>query len=486
MKKTRTNFPVWRIALTDLVVALVTTFGVQLTWPTDPFIVLNTLHLPIPVAANYTLISLVIVAIWVFMLWQTGSWSQSILGAGPAEYQKVTRATLITFLSIALISYLTKAEIARGYLLLTLPIGIVLLLIARRFWRGVLIRRRARGRYCKKAVVVGSVKSSDELCAKLALHPEAGLTVVGAFLSQHSIPMTESQQLTLTESGVPIWGGIDDLLPVIRGQHIDSVIVGSADELSPMDVRKLGWELMPRRENLYLAANIFDIAGPRLSLKPVSGLSLIEVDEPQLTGLNRFLKRAIDIVLSLVALILAIPLFIGVAIAIKRFDGKSVFFVQERIGRHGRPFKMVKFRTMRVSAEREVPELLDADHDIAGNTVLFKLKDDPRVTKPGVWLRRYSIDELPQLLNVLVGQMSLVGPRPPLKSEVAQYDTHVKSRFLVKPGITGLWQISGRSDLSWEESVRADLSYVQNWSIASDLLILLRTIRVVVSGRGAY
>ena len=476
----------WRIALTDMAVALVTTFGVQFTWRTNTFVVLNTLHLPINVEATYTQVSAAIVGLWMIMLWQTGAWSQAILGSGPTEYQKVTRATLWTFLIVALVSYLTKAEIARGYLLLTLPLGILLLIIARRVWREVLIRGRAHGQYSRRAVVVGSERSSDELCDKIAAHPEAGLRVVGAFLSQHSIPKSHAQQLSLASSGVPIWGGIDDVLEVIRGQHIDSVIVGSADDLSPLDVRKLGWELLPSRENLYLAANIFDIAGPRLSLRPVSGLSLIEVNEPQLKGINRVIKRTIDLVLGILALVISIPLFCVAAIAIKRFDGGPVFFVQERVGRHGHPFRMIKFRTMINSAESQLPEVIDTDHDIAGNTVLFKLKDDPRVTKPGVWLRRYSIDELPQLLNVIAGKMSLVGPRPPLKTEVEQYDSHVLSRFIVKPGITGLWQISGRSDLTWEESVRADLTYVQNWSIASDLLILLRTIRVVLTGHGAY
>lgn len=486
MREARKKFPIWKIAISDLVIVFLTTFGVQFFWRTNKSIILSTLHLPVTIEATYTQVSLIIVLLWMLMLWQSGAWSESILGSGPAEYQRVARSTLLTFLAVALFSYLVKAEVARGYVLLTLPIGIILLLIERRVWRGYLIRSRARGKYCKKAVVLGSVKSSEELCAKLALHPESGLSVVGAFLSQHSVPQSETQQLKLASSDVPIWGGIDDLLPVIRGKDIDSVIVGSADELSPVDVRRLGWELLPSRENLYLAANIFDIAGPRLSLKPVSGLSLIEVEEPQLRGVNRFLKRTIDILLSTLLLIVTSPLFIVAAIAIKRFDGQAVFFEQERIGRYGQPFRMIKFRTMSLDAEAGISDLVDTDHDPAGNSVLFKLKDDPRVTKPGVWLRRYSVDELPQLVNVLSGRMSLVGPRPPLRREVEQYDTHVLSRFVVKPGMTGLWQISGRSDLTWEESVRADLSYIQNWSILADLIILWRTARVVITGRGAY
>lgn len=486
MSALRVKFPVWRIALSDFVITLTTTLAVQFVWPTSGTLVLSGLNLPGKVTPTYTAVSLLIAAMWWISLWQIGSWRENVLGYGTSEYSKVARATFFTFTVIALISYLTKAQVARGYLLLALPVGLALILTSRWVWRKVLIVNRKRGNFRRTAVIIGSPKSADTVCEKLSQNDEVGLQVQGAFLSQHLVPLSQSQQLSLPRSGVPIWGGLDDLIPTIRGQNIDSVIVASADELSPSDVRKLGWELLPSREKLYLAANIVDVAGPRLSIKPVAGLPLIEVDQPQFEGTNRILKRWLDIFMGLIILILTIPLFLIAAIHIKMCDGHKIFFTQDRIGRFGKPFKIFKFRTMSSVAEREQANIDLAEHDLTGNTVLFKLKDDPRVTPAGRWLRRFSVDELPQLLNVLIGNMSLVGPRPPLAKEVELYDSYVYSRFIVKPGMTGLWQISGRSELSWEESIRADLSYVQNWSIMFDLVILWRTMKAVVTGRGAY
>lgn len=486
MSTRSTRFPIWRLAITDLCVALGVTLAVQWLWPVSGAVVLGQIGLGGQVLPTYTVVSLVIVALWVVGLWQTGSWRQSQLGSGASEYSSVALATIFTFVAVALFSYLTKAEIARGYLLLAMPIGLVGLLVGRKFWRNYLIARRRQGRFCDNAVIIGSLKSANDLAEKLAEHEELGLKVVGAFLSQHDVPRSMSQQLSLQTANIPIWGGIDDLLPIIRQQRIDSIIIGSADELSPSDVRRLGWELLPTREKLYLAANIVDVAGPRLALKPVAGLPLIEVEQPKFEGLNRVVKRWFDIVGALVAILLTLPITLFCALAVKLADRGPVFFRQHRIGHLGNHFVMLKFRTMHQNSEQLVQTLSATKHDTAGNTVLFKLKDDPRVTRPGRWMRRYSLDELPQLINVLLGSMSLVGPRPPLASEVEQYEDVVKHRFIVKPGITGLWQVSGRSDLTWEESVKADLGYVQNWSIMLDLIIMWRTMKAVITGKGAY
>ncbi len=179
------------------------------------------------------------------------------------------------------------------------------------------------------------------------------------------------------------------------------------------------------------------------------------------------------------------PVLLVLALLVKVTSTGPVFFLQERVGLNGSTFHMIKFRSMVVDAEQRLQELSALDR-AEGNTVLFKMKNDPRVTRVGAFMRRYSLDEVPQLFNVLVGSMSLVGPRPPLAREVERYDVHVHRRFLVKPGMTGLWQVSGRSDLSWEDSVRLDLYYVENWSMVGDLLILWRTARAVVAKDGAY
>ena len=232
-----------------------------------------------------------------------------------------------------------------------------------------------------------------------------------------------------------------------------------------------------------VAPSLVEVAGPRLSIRPVSGLPLLQVEQPQFTGARRFVKATFDRALSSLALILLSPLLLAIGVAVRLTSSGPALFRQERVGRNGRTFTMVKFRTMVVDAEAQRGELLSqSDRD----GLMFKMRSDPRITKVGALLRRYSLDELPQLINVVRGDMSLVGPRPPLPAEVAEYPADVRRRLLVHPGLTGLWQVSGRADLPWEESVRLDLRYVDNWSLAADLLILWKTARAVLSGSGAY
>lgn len=218
----------------------------------------------------------------------------------------------------------------------------------------------------------------------------------------------------------------------------------------------------------------------------MADLPLIHVSTPRLGGFSAALKRVFDILGAALGLLVISPFMLATAIAIKLDDGGPVFFRQTRVGRENQPFMMIKFRSMVVDAEARLAELEEREGQDAGNGVLFKMKDDPRITRVGRILRAYSIDELPQLINVLLGSMSMVGPRPPLASEVERYGTDVLRRLIVKPGITGLWQVGGRSDLDWEESVRLDLYYVENWSIVQDLIIIFRTVRVVLTRDGAY
>ena len=271
-------------------------------------------------------------------------------------------------------------------------------------------------------------------------------------------------------------------MEAIRENDIHMVAVTNGHHLSPDQVRLLGWKLADAHISLIMAPATTDIAGPRMHMQPLNGLPLVHVSTPRITGLSAFFKRAVDVVSSGLGLILLSPLFLVVALLVKR-DGGPVFFLQNRVGLNGEMFKMVKFRSMRTDAEEVKKRLLEQNE---GNGVLFKMKDDPRITPIGMFIRKYSIDELPQLWNVFIGDMSLVGPRPPLVEEVDQYEDIAYRRLLVKPGITGLWQVSGRSDLSWEESVRLDLYYVENWSLTGDLIILLRTVRAVFAKEGAY
>ena len=275
-----------------------------------------------------------------------------------------------------------------------------------------------------------------------------------------------------------------DIRHAIAASQADTVALTSAGELGPEGIRDLSWQLEKLGVDLVVSPGIVDVAGPRLTVRPVADLPLIHVDKPQYQGAKRFQKRAFDVCFSLLALLAASPVMIVAAVAVKVTSRGPVFYRAERIGQDSVPFRMIKFRTMVDDADRRLAEVADLNDSVGG--VLFKIRTDPRVTRVGRLLRRYSIDELPQFINVLLGEMSVVGPRPPLRREVETYDHRVRRRLLVRPGITGLWQVSGRSDLSWEDSVRLDLSYVENWSMLSDLAIAAKTVTAVCRSSGAY
>lgn len=438
-------------------------------------------------ALNYTLASLAIVVFWMASLSLFSSRKKEILGAGSEEYRRVVRATFALFAVLAIISYLGNLQIARGYVLIAMPVGLVCLLLSRWSWRQWLITTRKKGGFLTPAVVIGSVNSADEVSLQLMNNTEAGYQLLGCFLNGSLPPSSQSQQILLPKSNLPILGGFESAIRVMRELGANTIIVSNSDHLSPRDVRSLSWELIPGQENLVLAPSLLDVSGPRLHMYPVANLPLIRVETPNFSGGRRVLKRAFDLFASLLLLVLLSPVFTIVAIAIKRDSAGPVFFTQKRVGLHGKTFKMIKFRTMNTTAEAELKALQNTSVARgAGNHILFKIKDDPRITPIGKTLRKYSLDELPQLINVLKDNMSLVGPRPPLPSEVAQYDDHVLRKFFMKPGITGQWQVSGRSDLSWDDSVRADLMYVENWSFVNDLLILWKTTRAVFKSSGAY
>lgn len=304
-----------------------------------------------------------------------------------------------------------------------------------------------------------------------------GYTVVATCLPRGSVgeePDAGSDKLGRTEV---------DILAAVDMYAVDVVAVAADPELGGQSLRRLSWALEQRGIDLVVSPGIVEVAGPRISIRPVAGLSLLHLERPSVSGGPHLLKNIFDRVVGFFLLLLAAPILLVAAVLVKVTSRGPVLFRQTRVGRAGDEFSMLKFRSMVVDAEERKAEL----HELSdGNDVLFKLRDDPRVTRVGRYLRRFSVDELPQLVNVLRGEMSLVGPRPPLATEVATYAIDDARRMLVKPGLTGLWQVSGRSDLTWEESVRLDLRYVDNWSIALDLLILWKTARAVFGRDGAY
>ncbi len=264
----------------------------------------------------------------------------------------------------------------------------------------------------------------------------------------------------------------------------DTVAVGAWSDLSQADLRRLSWQLEGTRVALVVAPSLTDVAGPRIHIRPVAGLPLLHVEQPEFTGGRRLLKGTVDRVSSTCLLLVIAPLLLAIAIAVRLTSPGPALFRQVRVGHGGEVFTLNKFRTMYVDAEAQLATLAGSNE--ASDGLMFKMRDDPRITPVGRWLRRFSLDELPQLLNIVKSDMSVVGPRPPLPHEVAHYGDDVRRRLLVKPGLTGLWQVSGRSDLSWDESVRLDLHYVENWSIALDLAILARTVAAVARRDGAY
>jgi exopolysaccharide biosynthesis polyprenyl glycosylphosphotransferase len=431
---------------------------------------------------GYTTVSIIIAAGWLAALAIFRTRSRRIIGAGAEEYRRVWLATVSVFGAVAIVSTLFKLDIARGYLMIALPVGVVLLLGGRYFARHVVANNRKRHETCMtRVLVVGNPPAVRDLARSLARDPRAGYQVVGACVPGHYFRQT----IDVPQVGtIPVYGDEAKVLSALSDTGSHAVAITATERLDSRRIRDLSWQLEKLDVDLMVAPGVVDVAGPRLTMRPVAGLPLIHVEKPQYNGAKRFEKRAFDVVFSGAVLLLTLPILLVIAAAVKFTSRGPVFYLSERIGLDGKPFQMVKFRTMVDGADTMVDSLKDLNESDGG--VLFKIRQDPRVTPVGKFLRKYSIDELPQFINVLKRDMSVVGPRPPLAREVVAYDDHVKRRLLVRPGITGLWQVSGRSDLSWEDSVRLDLFYVENWSMMADFVIVFKTVKTMIAPSGAY
>ena len=423
----------------------------------------------------YLLVTLAAPVVWVLSCASVRAYEQRFLGAGGEEFERVFNAGVRLLALTAVVSLALRLEPARLYVLIALPTTVLLTLVLRYAARQRLHQLRAAGSCLHKVVVVGRERSCAELIRQLRREPQAGFSVVGACIDRTQGPVVE---------GVPVVGTSTSIVEALRETGADTVAVGAWSDLTQSDLRRLSWQLEGSGVDLVVAPSLTDVAGPRIHIRPVSGLPLLHVEEPEFSGVRRLLKNTVDRGAALLMLLVALPLLLALAIVVRLTSPGPAFFRQERVGTDGERFTMYKLRSMYQDAEQRLLELRERNENADG--LLFKIKDDPRVTPVGRWLRRYSLDELPQLINVVKGDMSLVGPRPPLQSEVKQYQNDVRRRLLVKPGLTGLWQVSGRSDLSWDESVRLDLHYVENWSLALDAHILWRTAFVVLGRHGAY
>ena len=427
---------------------------------------------------SYAFVTVLLPVIWLAVLALSRCYEARFLGAGPDEFQRVLNASVRVTALVAVIALVGRLEVARGFVAIALPLGAILLLLGRLLARADLHRRRRLGWCSHRVLIIGTYDHVQDLAEQLRREPLAGLRVVGA-----CVPAGQGQVRLADGHLVPVLGGITDVEAALVASGADTVAVTASPGLQGEALRRLSYDLEGTGVDLLVAPALTNVTGTRISIRPVAGLPLLHLDEPELSGIRTVIKSAFDRTSALLGLLVLLPLLLLIALAVRLTSPGPALFMQLRVGRDGKPFWVWKFRSMYADAEARLEGLRERnEHD----GLLFKVRDDPRITPLGRRLRMYSMDELPQLVNVLRGDMSLVGPRPPLPSEVAQYVGHTHRRLLVKPGITGLWQVSGRSDLSWEETVRLDLQYVENWSLGLDLTVLARTIVTVARGNGAY
>ncbi len=436
---------------------------------------LNTLGGSETVRIDYVLVSALIAGVWLLGLLLSGAYSNRVMGSGFDEFKDVARAAGGTAGAVAVVAYLTKSELSRAYFLIAFALSPVLVMLGRYLMRQLLHHARRAGWFLHDVVVVGGYQQCGELIEILKREAWTGYRVVGVCL-----PDRTAHQDVL---GIPVVGDTSQVREALEQTKAEAVFVTSGAGDNSQDFRRISWQLEGTNADLAVLPSLTDVSGPRIHVRPLAGLPLLHLELPAFTGPQRVTKRLIDIVASLLALIVLTPVLLVIAVGVKLSGPGPILFKQIRVGLDGREFWCLKFRTMVVGAEHRLGELVEQSD---GNGLLFKMREDPRVTAFGRKLRRLSLDEVPQLVNILRGDMSVVGPRPPLPAEVAEYTDDLRRRLLVRPGLTGLWQVSGRSELSLEESTRLDLYYIDNWSLMRDIEIIWKTLRAVLGGRGAY
>jgi exopolysaccharide biosynthesis polyprenyl glycosylphosphotransferase len=413
---------------------------------------------------------------WVVVVYFTGGYRPDVFGAGTDEYKRVFNAGILTAGLLGVACYLAKFSLSRGFFLLAFAVGVPLVLLGRWIGRRALHRARIAGRLQLGVVIAGTAPHIDEIAGVLRRENWLGYRIIGAIT-----PPSDHREET--PAGIPVLGDTGDITALVMKTEADAIFFAGGSIGTGAMMRQAVWDLEQHHVQVVVAPSVTDISSDRVKVRPVGGLPLIHIDPPTWANATRLSKRIFDVVTAALLVLAFAPLLLACLLAVKLADRGPVLFRQRRIGRNGVEFSCLKFRSMVVDAEEQLADL-HVEHGYERG--LFKIKDDPRVTRPGRWLRRFSLDELPQLFNVLRGDMSLVGPRPPLPLEVEQYADDASRRLRVRPGMTGLWQVSGRSDLTSDEALRLDLYYVDNWSMLQDLSILTKTLRAVTSRRGAY
>ena len=436
-----------------------------------------------------------LVTVWLLSLAGTQIYTRHMMGEGYEVYSKIILAGFYSIITLCTIIYLFKLSVPRQIVLAAPALSVVLTLIERWLMRNSLQRNRARGEYNYATVLVGSPAGIHQAIKELDHNTALGYAPVaicpvananggsGESMAQHlvQVPFTPANQ---REQSLRILPLNSHLPQTAKNLGARTMLITDVMSRYSETMRTLSLAMESMGIELAFSASVADIDGADIHLRNNPSMPVFTARLPQYSTRTRIIKRVMDIIGALLALIVSSPVMAVVAILVRAEDGGPAIYKQQRIGLYGKPFTLYKFRSMRVGADKMVGKLA-AENGIEGR-FLFKLHDDPRVTKIGRFIRKTSLDEFPQFINVLTGTMSLVGPRPPLSVEVAQYNSLYSTRLLVKPGITGLWQVSGRGDLSKEESERLDVSYVERWSINGDIAILLKTITAVLKGTGSY
>jgi exopolysaccharide biosynthesis polyprenyl glycosylphosphotransferase len=431
------------------------------------------------ITASPQLVGAGLLVTWLILLSVFKSRDPKIVGSDFSEYRRVLNATLSVLGLLAFVSLYFKVDVSRLYVTEVLVIGLTMLLVARRLGRNWLNKQRKQGNFTRRVAIYGPTSELALELQKYSSHKESEFEPV--------LTIEDNKLLVLKylNSDKTKTVDLEHLPEVLAEENIEILqVVGSGPSSAQMH-KKLYWALDGWDISFVVSPAITGVSSSKLTTRVIAGSPLIKISSTKFTGPQYLLKTLFDIVFSLLALVIALPAMLVTAAAIKVTDRGPVFFKQTRIGINGKEFQILKFRSMKVGAEKEFDELA-AKTGYEVNAVQFKLKDDPRVTRVGKFIRKTSLDELPQFINVLMGDMSVVGPRPHVLKEVNSYAEHDVRRLLVKPGITGPWQVGGRSELTWDESVAIDLSYVENWTLLNDFSIIIKTVVYIVKARGAF
>ena len=442
-------------------------------------LVLAVAHLTVPATQAPGVVGIpLLVALWIGSLALVGGYRGGADETGASQLRRVLEAAACFAGVLSTLLLLTDGRASRSAFLATIVAVPLLSAVGRGVLRAFALRAWAEGRGMRRVVVAGEEALVQQAVKSLVESGRyRGTKVVAA-----CVP-TPGQRFDLLSAGVPVLGGLGSVERAVELTDADAVVVVPSPALSGLELRRLAWRLADARIDLVIAPPLESVTSDRLAVVDLGSVVGVRVLRPRTGGPLVALQDLGHRVLALAGLVALSPLLLLMAAAVCLDSKGPAIYRQTRCGRDGQPFTLYKFRTMTVDADARRTELATLNES---DGPLFKLRNDPRVTRVGRLLRRTSLDELPQLFNVVLGQMLLVGPRPPLPAEVAQYDQDTKRRLVVKPGITGLWQVSGRSDLSWRESVALDLRYVDNRTLPGDLAILWRTVRAVTNGTGAY